>query len=82
MLFRSFISPFCSVRDLQATMEHLCTKPMQPARYFCTGLTEGIEEWHHYALNFDLYGVGFRGFGISGVRSLVSGVISIYSPVR
>ncbi|KAI0221721.1 DIS3-like exonuclease 2 [Lamellibrachia satsuma] len=33
----------------------LCSKPMQNARYFCTGCLGDEEEFRHYALNVPLY---------------------------
>jgi exoribonuclease R len=41
--------------DLRSMMEHICTKPMQQAKYFCTGDHPDYKEWHHYALAFDMY---------------------------
>ena len=35
-------------------MTSLCSKPMELARYFCTGLYEP-HDYHHYALNVPLY---------------------------
>ncbi|XP_041377898.1 DIS3-like exonuclease 2 [Gigantopelta aegis] len=33
----------------------MCSKPMQNARYFCTGLIDDEEVYRHYALNVPLY---------------------------
>jgi len=41
---------------LRQVLEPMCTKPMQLARYFCTGsLADNPEEWGHYALAFERY---------------------------
>jgi len=37
-----------------AVVTNLCSKPMELARYFCTG-TLNIDEFHHFALNVPLY---------------------------
>ena len=37
-----------------ACVTSLCSKPMELARYFCTGMYEQ-HEYHHYALNVTLY---------------------------
>merc|ERR1712059_84509 len=37
-----------------AVVPNLCSKPMELARYFCTG-TLNIDEFHHFALNVPLY---------------------------
>ena len=37
-----------------ACVTSLCSKPMELARYFCTGMYEQ-HEYHHYALNVPLY---------------------------
>lgn len=36
------------------TLQHLSTKSMQRAKYFCTG-TMDISQYQHYALNVPLY---------------------------
>jgi DIS3-like exonuclease 2 len=33
----------------------LISKPMQMARYFCTGMEEDLEKYRHYALSVPLY---------------------------
>ena len=40
--------------DKLAAVTSLCSKPMELARYFCTGLYEP-HDYHHYALNVPLY---------------------------
>lgn len=40
--------------DERVTLQHLSTKSMQRAKYFCTG-TLDIAKFHHYALNLPLY---------------------------
>lgn len=37
-----------------AAVTSLCSKPMELARYFCTGMLEE-DDFHHYALNVPLY---------------------------
>jgi len=37
-----------------ACVTSMCSKPMELARYFCTGLYQ-IEDFHHFALNVPLY---------------------------
>jgi len=37
-----------------ACITSLCSKPMELARYFCTGMFD-IEDFHHFALNVPLY---------------------------
>ncbi|XP_015915494.1 DIS3-like exonuclease 2 [Parasteatoda tepidariorum] len=34
---------------------HLCSKPMKPAAYFCTGVVSDPSSFHHYALNVPIY---------------------------
>ncbi|XP_064598861.1 DIS3-like exonuclease 2 [Liolophura sinensis] len=34
---------------------NLCSKPMQNARYFCTGVIQDEDLFHHYALNVPVY---------------------------
>ncbi|KND02723.1 VacB and RNase II family 3'-5' exoribonuclease [Spizellomyces punctatus DAOM BR117] len=38
----------------RSVLQQLCIKPMQRAKYFCTGAID-ITKWHHYALNVPLY---------------------------
>ncbi|KAI8996067.1 hypothetical protein BC832DRAFT_519063, partial [Gaertneriomyces semiglobifer] len=40
--------------EKRTVLQQLCIKPMQRAKYFCTGKLE-IPKWHHYALNVPLY---------------------------
>ncbi|KAJ3031811.1 UNVERIFIED_CONTAM: hypothetical protein HDU68_012317 [Siphonaria sp. JEL0065] len=40
--------------DVQNVLRQLAIKPMQRAKYFCTGLME-TEQWGHYALNVPMY---------------------------
>jgi len=40
--------------DKLACVTSLCSKPMELARYFCTGMYEQ-HDYHHYALNVPLY---------------------------
>jgi len=42
------------IRAKMACLNSLCSKPMNLARYFCTGLYQP-EDFHHYALNVPLY---------------------------
>src|SRR5689334_7587960 len=53
----SFEPMHISCGALSQVMEIMCTKPMNPAKYFCTGDTAYSvpTSWHHYALNFDHY---------------------------
>lgn len=41
-------------RDERITLQHLSTKSMQRAKYFCTGMLD-ISKYSHYALNLPLY---------------------------
>lgn len=52
----SIMHSFSAVTDLaeKATLQHLSTKSMQRAKYFCTGMLD-ISKYHHYALNVPLY---------------------------
>ncbi|TPX69416.1 hypothetical protein SpCBS45565_g02427 [Spizellomyces sp. 'palustris'] len=38
----------------RSVLQQLCIKPMQRAKYFCTGAVD-ITNWHHYALSVPLY---------------------------
>ncbi|KAJ3033238.1 hypothetical protein HDV00_006560 [Rhizophlyctis rosea] len=40
--------------EKRQVLKLLCIKPMQRAKYFCTGAVD-VEQWHHYALNVPLY---------------------------
>jgi len=42
------------VRSKLACVTSMCSKPMELARYFCTGLYQP-EDFHHFALNVPLY---------------------------
>jgi len=42
------------IRTKLACVTSLCSKPMELARYFCTGLYQP-EDFHHFALNVPLY---------------------------
>ncbi|KAJ3280299.1 hypothetical protein HK104_000770 [Borealophlyctis nickersoniae] len=52
----SLQASFEAIEDEQTrqVLKLLCIKPMQRAKYFCTGSVD-IEHWHHYALNVPLY---------------------------
>ncbi|XP_053359628.1 DIS3-like exonuclease 2 isoform X1 [Clarias gariepinus] len=39
----------------KAVLTHLCARPMQMAVYFCTGVLQEENLFHHYALNVPLY---------------------------
>ncbi|ORY83588.1 hypothetical protein BCR35DRAFT_265184 [Leucosporidium creatinivorum] len=41
-------------QNARFTLQHLSTKSMQRAKYFCTGMLD-IAKYHHYALNLPLY---------------------------
>ncbi|VDI40701.1 DIS3-like exonuclease 2 [Mytilus galloprovincialis] len=43
-----------SVARMQVLVS-MCSKPMQNAKYFCTGCIDDEELYHHYALNVPLY---------------------------
>jgi protein SSD1 len=40
--------------DVLEVLQVLCIRPMQRAKYFCTGILD-ITQYHHYALNVPLY---------------------------
>lgn len=40
--------------NVRLTLRLMCIKPMQRAKYFCTGCLD-LEHWGHYALNVPLY---------------------------
>jgi protein SSD1 len=40
---------------LRQVLEPLCTKPMQLAKYFCTGTLDDPKEWAHFALHMAAY---------------------------
>lgn len=48
----------CKAKNPSAAVHYavhvLCTKPMQLAKYFCTGSVD-IDDWRHYALNVHKY---------------------------
>uniref|UniRef100_A0A1D1YDW5 DIS3-like exonuclease 2 n=1 Tax=Anthurium amnicola TaxID=1678845 RepID=A0A1D1YDW5_9ARAE len=52
----AFQESFNAIKDDDAkeVLQLLAVKPMQRAKYFCTG-TLDIAKYHHYALNFPLY---------------------------
>ena len=52
----ALMQSFGDVTDPNArfTLQHLSTKSMQRAKYFCTGMLD-IAKYHHYALNLPLY---------------------------
>ncbi|KAI9339345.1 hypothetical protein BDR26DRAFT_975239 [Obelidium mucronatum] len=53
---QTFQSSFDAIesQDVQNVLRQLAIKPMQRAKYFCTGLLES-DYWGHYALNVPLY---------------------------
>jgi DIS3-like exonuclease 2 len=44
----------CTSQAVDYAVQMLCTRPMQLAKYFCTGCFDE-DDWHHYALNVDYY---------------------------
>ncbi len=40
--------------NVRLTLRLMCIKPMQRAKYFCTGCLD-LDAWGHYALNVPLY---------------------------
>ncbi|KAJ3213909.1 hypothetical protein HDU67_002315 [Dinochytrium kinnereticum] len=53
---QSIQGSFDAIRDpnVQEALRQLCIKPMQRAKYFCTGLID-LSQWGHYALCVPLY---------------------------
>ncbi|KAJ3174549.1 hypothetical protein HK101_010950 [Irineochytrium annulatum] len=52
----SFQASFDKIQnaDVREALKQVCIKPMQRAKYFCTGITD-LSGWSHYALNVALY---------------------------
>ncbi|XP_039755674.1 DIS3-like exonuclease 2 [Pararge aegeria] len=50
-----YLSPDIADRGKAMVLNMLFAKPMTRAKYFCAGVCDGDEDFHHYALNVPLY---------------------------